>query len=173
MENIFHRVSIRKYEDKPVEKEKILQILKAGMQAPSACNQQPWEFYVVTDKEKILELSKATPYSGCAAGAPVVIVPVYRKEGLPVQEMAQIDMSIAQENIWLETDALGLGGVWIGIAPFEDRMALVHDILKLPENFSPDFVKKIICPWKSFFQNSPLENFFHLIGFFVCDFCHI
>ena len=106
MENIFHRVSIRKYEDKPVEKEKIFQILKAGMQAPSACNQQPWEFYVVTDKEKILELSKATPYSGCAAGAPVVIVPVYRKEGLPVQDMA----------------------------PLKDRMALVHDILKLPEN---------------------------------------
>ena len=134
MENIFHRVSIRKYEDKPVEKEKILQILKAGMQAPSACNQQPWEFYVVTDKEKIRELSKATPYSGCAAGAPVVIVPVYRKEGLVVQDMAQIDMSIAQENIWLETDALGLGGVWIGIAPMQDRMDLVHDILKLPEN---------------------------------------
>ena len=88
----------------------------------------------MTDKEKILELSKATPYSGCAAGAPVVIVPVYRKEGLPVQDMAQIDMSIAQENIWLETDALGLGGVWIGIAPLKDRMALVHDILKLPEN---------------------------------------
>lgn len=109
MENIFHRVSIRKYEDKPVEKEKLLQILKAGMQAPSACNQQPWEFYVVTDKEKILELSKATPYSGCAAGAPVVIVPVYRKEGLPVQDMAQIDMSIAQENIWLGN---GCTGTW-------------------------------------------------------------
>ena len=133
MENIFHRVSIRKYEDKPVEKEKILQILKAGMQAPSACNQQPWEFYVVTDKEKILELSKATPYSGCAAGAPVVIVPVYRKEGLPVQDMAQIDMSIAQENIWLETDALGLGGVWIGIAPMEERMEEVHKLLELPK----------------------------------------
>ena len=134
MENIFHRVSIRKYEDKPVEKEKILQILKAGMQAPSACNQQPWEFYVVTDKEKIRELSKATPYSGCAAGAPVVIVPVYRKEGLVVQDMAQIDMSIAQENIWLETDAQGLGGVWFGIAPVEDRMEEVHRLLELPEN---------------------------------------
>ena len=136
MENIFHRVSIRKYEDKSVEKEKILQILKAGMQAPSACNQQPWEFYVVTDKEKILELSKATPYSGCAAGAPVVIVPVYRKEGLPVQDMAQIDMSIAQENIWLETDALGLGGVWIGIAPMEERMEEVHKLLELPKEVS-------------------------------------
>ena len=53
MENIFHRVSIRKYQDKSVEKEKIIQILRAGMQAPSACNQQPWEFYVVTDREKI------------------------------------------------------------------------------------------------------------------------
>ena len=134
MENIFHRVSIRKYEDRPVEKEKILQILKAGMQAPSACNQQPWEFYVVTDKEKIRKLSGATPYSGCAAGAPVVIAPVYRKEGLVVQSMAQIDMSIAQENIWLETDALGLGGVWIGIAPMQDRMDEVHDMLELPEN---------------------------------------
>ena len=134
MNSIFHRISVRKYQNRDVEQEKIELMLKAAMAAPSACNQQPWEFYVVTDKEKILELSKATPYSGCAAGAPVVIVPVYRKEGLPVQDMAQIDMSIAQENIWLETDALGLGGVWIGIAPLKDRMALVHDILKLPEN---------------------------------------
>lgn len=43
---------IRKYKNQPVEKEKILRILKAGMQSPSACNQQPWEFYVVTNKEK-------------------------------------------------------------------------------------------------------------------------
>ena len=134
MANLFTRVSIRKFQDRKIEKKDLEYILRAAMAAPSAGNQQPWEFYVVTDKEKIRELSKATPYSGCAAGAPVVIVPVYRKEGLPVQDMAQIDMSIAQENIWLETDALGLGGVWIGIAPLKDRMALVHDILKLPEN---------------------------------------
>ena len=109
-------------------------MLRAAMAAPSACNQQPWEFYVVTDKEKIQELSKATPYSGCAAGAPVVIVPVYRTKGLVVQEMSQIDMSIAQENIWLETDALGLGGVWMGIAPLEDRMEKVEKIIGIPES---------------------------------------
>lgn len=68
MNSIFHRISVRKFEDRPVEKEKIVQVLKAGMQAPSACNQRPWEFYVVTDKEKIQELSTATPYSKCAAG---------------------------------------------------------------------------------------------------------
>ena len=52
MNSIFHRISVRKYEDRPVEKEKIMEILRAGMQAPSACYQQPWEFYVVTDTEK-------------------------------------------------------------------------------------------------------------------------
>ena len=106
------------------------------MQAPSACNQQPWEFYVVTDKEKIQKLSKVTPYTGCAAGAPAVIVPVYHTEGLVAPSFAQIDMSIAQENIWLETDTLGLGGVWFGIAPVEEHMEKVHNQ----------------------FQNSPLEE---------------
>ena len=134
MNSIFHRISVRKYEDRPVEKEKIMQILKAGMQAPSACNQQPWEFYVVTDKEKIQKLSQATPYTKCAAGAPVVIVPVYRTEGLVAPGFAQIDMSIAQQNIWLETDALGLGGVWFGIAPVEDRMEEVRQMLGIPKN---------------------------------------
>ena len=56
MNSIFHRISVRKFEDRPIEKEKIVQVLKAGMQAPSACNQQPWEFYVVTDKEKIQKM---------------------------------------------------------------------------------------------------------------------
>lgn len=93
MNSIFHRISVRKYEDRPVEKEKIMEILRAGMQAPSACNQQPWEFYVVTDKEKIQKLSKVTPYTGCAAGAPVVIVPVYHTEGLIAPSFTQIDMA--------------------------------------------------------------------------------
>ena len=134
MNPIYHRVSIRKYQERPVENEKILQILKAGMQAPSACNQQPWEFYVVTDKEKIGLLSQTTPYAGCAAGAPVVIIPVYRTESLPAPSMIPIDMGLSLENIWLETDEIGLGGVWIGIAPIEERMELVHKMLDLPEN---------------------------------------
>ena len=137
MNSIFHRVSVRKFEDRPIEKEKIVQVLKAGMQAPSACNQQPWEFYVVTDKEKIQELSTATPYSKCAAGAPVVIVPVYRTEGLVAPSYAEIDLSIAQQNIWLETDALGLGGVCIGISPVPEFMEPVCRILQLPDNLKP------------------------------------
>ena len=134
MNEIFHRVSVRKFEQKPVEQEKILQILRAGMQAPSTGDQRPWEFYVVTNREKILALSKCHKYAGCAANAPVLIVPVYRKEGIWLPEYEQIDMAIAQENIWLETDSLGLGGVWLGIAPQQERMDKVAEILDLPDN---------------------------------------
>ena len=56
MNEIFERVSIRKYEDRPVEQEKIEKILRAAMAVPSAGNQQPGEFYVVTNKDKIYSL---------------------------------------------------------------------------------------------------------------------
>lgn len=132
MNHIFTRVSIRKYQDRPVEKEKTLAILRAAMQAPSAANQQPWEFYVVTNQEKLKALSEVSPYAGMTKDAPVAIVAAYRKECI-VPAYAQIDLSIAMENLWLETDAQGLGGVWLGIAPVEDRMKAVEEILALPD----------------------------------------
>lgn len=133
MNNIFSRVSIRKYQDRPVEKEKTLAILKAAMQAPSAANQQPWEFYVVTNKEKLAALSEVSPYAGMTKDAPIAIVAVYRKECI-VPAYAHIDLSIAMENLWIETDAQGLGGVWLGIAPLEDRMKAVEEILDIPDD---------------------------------------
>lgn len=135
MSGIFHRCSIRKYEETKVESEKIEKMLRAAMAAPSACNQQPWEFYVVTDREKIQELSLATPYATPAEKAPLVMVPCYRHE-LKAQEYAQIDMAASVENILLEADELGLGAVWIGIAPLEDRMAEVKRILDIPDTLS-------------------------------------
>ena len=133
MQHLYTRVSIRKYQDKPVEKEKTEAILRAAMQAPSAANQQPWEFYVVTNKEKLEALSKVHPYAGMTKNAPAAIVSVYRKDcALPAY--AQIDLAIAMENLWLETNAQGLGGVWLGIAPQEERMEAVEEVLDLPEN---------------------------------------
>ena len=115
MKEIFERVSIRKYTDQPVENEKILAILRAAMAAPSAGNQQPWEFYVVRDRSKLEALSQVSP----------LWAPAY----------AQIDMSIAMENLWLACGEQGLGGVWLGIAPIEERMKAVEEILAIPEGF--------------------------------------
>lgn len=135
MEAIFHRVSIRKYQERIVEQEKIEKLLRAAMAAPSACNQQPWEYYVVTDKRKIKELSETSPYAGCAKEAPVVFVPCYRKE-LIAPDYADIDMSASVENLLLEADALGLGAVWMGISPQEERMEAVEKVLNIPKKLS-------------------------------------
>lgn len=137
MNEIFKRVSIRKYEDRPVEQEKIEKILRAAMAAPSAGNQQPWEFYVVTDKEKIKALSECSPYAGCAANAPIVLVPCYRTEGLTFPDIAQIDLSIATENALLEITSLELGGVWLAVTPVQDRVEKVAEVLDTPANLVP------------------------------------
>ena len=105
MADLFHRVSIRKYQEKKVEPEKLDYILRASMAAPSACNQQPWEFYIVEDPEILEELSETTPYAKLTAKAPVVIVTAYRKE-CTVPEYA--------------------------IAPLEDRMEKVEKIIGIP-----------------------------------------
>lgn len=133
MNEIFHRISVRKYKDQPVEKEKILEVIKAGMQAPSAVNQQPWEFYVITERTMLNKLAECSPYAGPVRNAPCAIVTAYRKNVI-APEYAQIDMSICMENMWLETDSLGLGGVWLGIAPEEERMSAVEKAAGIPED---------------------------------------
>ena len=133
MNSLYHRTSIRKYQDRPVEREKIEAMLRAAMQAPSAGDQQPWEFYVVTDREKLDALSRVHQYAGMVKDAPAAIVSAYRRECW-MPEYAQIDLSIAMENLWLETDAQALGGVWLGIAPLEDRMKAVEEIVGMPDN---------------------------------------
>ena len=133
MNEIFHRTSIRKYLSKPVEDEKIEKLLQAAMAAPSAGNQQPWEFYVVKDKATLEKLSKSSPYAACCASAPVAFVACYRIH-CTMPEYAQIDMSASVENLLLEAESLGLGAVWLGIAPLKERMEAVREVLNIPDN---------------------------------------
>ena len=78
---IFTRVSIREFTDELVSDEQVERLMEAAMAAPSAGNQQPWDFYVVTSREKLNELAQVSPYAGCAAHAPLAIVAAYRQEG--------------------------------------------------------------------------------------------
>ena len=133
MNSIFHRTSVRKFLDQAVETEKIDKMMRAAMAAPSAGNQQPWEYYVVTDKTKLEELSATSPYAGFTKEAPLAFVACYRKD-CKIPLYAQIDLSASVENVLLEADALGLGAVWIGTAPLEERMEKVKQVLSIPDN---------------------------------------
>jgi nitroreductase len=134
---IFERVSVRKFKDEPVSREKIEELLKAAMQAPSAGNQQPWFFAVVENAELRKKLSECSPYAIPAADAPVVFVLLCDTKKLIFQENWQMDLSAAATSLLLEANSLGLGGVWLGIAPLEERMTKVAEVLGLPENLVP------------------------------------
>ena len=125
-------MSVRKFEDRPVEAELVEKILRAGMAAPSAINQQPWEFYVVTDREVLRKLSEMGPNVKLLENAPAAIVFAARDD-VPLPEFVPLDMSICVENIWLETDHLGLGGVMMGLYPMADRQAIATELCGMKE----------------------------------------
>lgn len=145
MNSIFTRTSVRSFTDQPVSSQQVEQLLRAAMAAPSAGNQQPWEFYVVTHRDTIESLAQASPYAGCAAGAPVVIVPCARREVMFPQNR-EMDLSAAVENLLLEAVELGLGAVWLGIAPEPERMTAVARLLSLPDGLEPFALIPVGCP---------------------------
>ena len=109
------RYSVRKYADKPVEPEKLEQILAAGATAPTAKNQQPQHIYVLESKEAIETIRGITR---CAFNAPVVLLVCGDKEQAwtnPFNDRnsAEMDCSIVTTQMMLQAQELGLGTCWV------------------------------------------------------------
>ncbi len=134
MENINIRRSIRSFVEKTVEEEKIKNILRAGMQAPSACNQQPWEFIVVRSTEGKNEIGKINPNGKYLTSADSLIVLLNRKDNLARVGMVDQDMGACTQNMLLEVVEQGLGAVWVGVKSVPDRMEFLAKTLELPDN---------------------------------------
>ena len=136
--NIMTRTSIRQYTDEPVSKADVETMLRAGMAAPTAVNRQPWHFVAVTDKAKLAELAGRRGGMIKQAGVAIVVCGNLEKA---MQGSAQAfwvqDCSAATENILLAANAIGLGAVWTGCYPMDDRIAEVSKALKLPETIVP------------------------------------
>lgn len=146
MKTINIRRSIRKFQHKAVEQEKIEELLKAGMQAPSAGNQQLWEFIIVQNDENRSKLSGMSPYALPVADAPLSIVLIGNRDMMRYPENWEQDMGACAENILLEAVELGLGGVWLGVTPVEDRVSYIRDMFKLSQNRIPYAVLAIGYP---------------------------
>jgi nitroreductase len=134
---IMTRRSIRKYTTEAVTDEQLETLLRAAMNAPSAGNQQPWRFVVTRDAGVLDELSRATPYSGMLASAPLGIIVCAATDGLRHPGNWINDCSAALENLLLAAHAIGLGGVWIAVHPVEERIADVRRIAGLPDDVMP------------------------------------
>lgn len=134
IENIMSRKSVRKYLPKPVEKEKVQTLLKAGMAAPSGKDVRPWEFVVVTDRAVLDSMAAALPYAKMLTGAPMAIVVC---GDTTRSSYWYLDCSAATQNILLAAEALELGAVWTAAYPYDDRMAVVSRYTALPEHIKP------------------------------------
>jgi nitroreductase len=137
METIYKRRSIRKFTAEAVSEEAILKIIKAGMNAPSAGNEQPWQFLVMTDRKLMDSIPSVHPYANMIkqAAAAIVVCGDLTKEthkGYWVQ-----DCAAATENMLLEIVDMGLASVWLGVHPRQDRVDGVRALLGLPEEIIP------------------------------------
>jgi len=137
VKEIFERRSIRKYSDLPISDEDTEKLLRAAMAAPSAGNQQPWEFILVKDKSIMAGIMSIHPYSQMLKEAQLAIVVCGDLDREKHVGYWMQDCSAATVNILLEAQHLGLGSVWLGIYPREDRVKGLKKILSLPENIVP------------------------------------
>lgn len=138
IDTIYERRSIRRYLNKQVDKELIITLLKAATAAPTAVNCQPWEFIVVEEEEKLAAIKKELTYA--RYNAPVAII-VCGNMKLTLKgadhDMWIQDCSAATENILIAATSLGLGTVWIGIYPVENRIRLLKRVFNIPEHVIP------------------------------------
>ncbi len=134
---IFSRRSIRRYKKEAVPDSLMRELLEAAMSAPSAGNQQPWHFVIIHERSLLDRIPEFHPYSQMLREAPAAILvcadlTLEKFDGYWVQ-----DCSAATQNILLAAHARGLGAVWTGVYPYEERIAGMRRLLDLPDNVMP------------------------------------
>jgi nitroreductase len=136
---IFERRSIRKYTEEPVSDDDLNILLKAAMAAPSAGNRQSWEFIIIRDSEVLNAMIDYHPSGGynMLGHAPLAIVVCGDAKKEMYESLWIQDCSAATENILIAAQSLGLGAVWLGVHPMEDRIAKIKKLLGLPEKIIP------------------------------------
>ena len=138
--NIHARKSVRNFTGEPVDKESLLELLKAGMAAPSARNRQPWAFVAVTERKALNAMAEGLPYTKMLfrAGAAIIVcgdTTADLQQG--ATDLWDQDAAAATENILLAAEALGLGAVWSALYPYQERENHVRSVVSLPDEIIP------------------------------------
>lgn len=135
LETLFTRRSIRKYTDQPIGDAEVETMLKAAMLAPSANNKQPWHFIVVAQPERLKVIAGMHPYARMAAQARLAVVVCGDAAGSPDYWVQ--DCAAATENLMLAARAIGIGSVWCGLHPREERKTPFKEYFTIPDGIEP------------------------------------
>jgi nitroreductase len=134
---VLTRRSIRKYTSRPVDDATVERLLRAGMAAPSAGNQQPWQFIVLRARATLKRISEWHPYAKMLPSAPVAVLVCGDVRDAKWAELWVQDCSACVENMLIEAESLGLGAVWLGVHPLPEREAALRELLGIPEHVTP------------------------------------
>lgn len=136
---IFSRRSVRKYENKEVPDKMILDLLEAGMAAPSAVAKDPWHFIVIKNRATLDQMAEVLPSGQMLrqATAAFVICGDITQANLQHESYMLQDLSAAAENILIAANTMGLGTCWLGVHPRPERLEGIINLFKLPDHIIP------------------------------------
>jgi nitroreductase len=153
---IMTRRSVRKYTAKKISEAQLRKILEAAMNAPSAGNQQAWQFVVVRDRDVLLRITEVHPYAQMLKTAQAAIVVCGDFAAEKHQGYWMQDCAAATQNALLAAHALGLGAVWLGVHPRADRVKGAQKVLGLPKGIVPLSIVSIGHPGE---KPKPVKRF--------------
>lgn len=154
IQNILNRRSVRVYSEEQIKQEDLDLILKAGYNAPSGCNMQPWHFTIVQNKELMTRLNIESKKEFADSdnemfrkmaenekydifyNAPTIIIVSGEKAAIT----GIIDCSAATQNMILAAESLGIGSCWVGLIAFlfkSERAEEFIKLLQIPEGYEP------------------------------------
>ncbi|HAB51058.1 MAG: NADH dehydrogenase [Ignavibacteria bacterium RIFOXYB2_FULL_35_12] len=134
---ILNRRSIRKYSDKAMPDGALDKLLKSAMYAPSAMNNQAWQFVVINQRKKLDEILKVISHAEMLKSAQAAVLICGDLDLEKNIDYVQQNCSAATQNLMLCAHGLGLGSCWIGVYPVKEIISGLQDLFKLPEHIVP------------------------------------
>ncbi len=131
------RRSIRTYTAQSIEIAVLYELIRAACSAPSAGNQQPWDFVILDDKQLFRKIPAFHPNAKLIEDADKAILICANKKRERYKQYSPIDCAAATQNLLLAAHAYGLGACWLGIYPREDRMEQMRTLLAIPKHILP------------------------------------
>lgn len=137
LESIHSRRSIRRFTEQTITDEQLHTLLDAAMTAPSAGNAQPWEFIIVRSQEGREGIARRHPYAAMALKSQVCVAICGNTANEKYPGFWPQDCAAAIQNLLLAARDLGIGSVWTGVYPLEDRIKNFKEFFNLPEHVIP------------------------------------